>query len=219
MTIVSTANAPTTDIATSILNEFDGGSSTEIDMMIGIGLVKDSDAGFFQYTGEKQHRALLRPTTGKPITRLSDVRLSGISVAEDVGQYKQTKLNLFLETSAGRQVMVTSGLETIWTQCLLSSLMGLELNGQLLLPFNLDSWKGDANGVCFAGIRVGREKVSDQGMYDQYKELRADRAKDKILDLGRSTVQILAQGLGQIQSSIDEVVVEELTTTSDDSEF
>ena len=122
MTIVSTANTPTTDIATSILNEFDGGSSTEIDMMIGIGLVKDSDAVFFQYTGEKQHRALLRPTTGKPITRLSDVRLSGISVAEDVGQYKQTKLNLFLETSAGRQVMVTSGLETIWTQCLLSSL-------------------------------------------------------------------------------------------------
>lgn len=219
MTIVSTANAPTTDIATSILNEFDGGSSTEIDMMIGIGLVKDSDAVFFQYTGEKQHRALLRPTTGKPITRLSDVRLSGISVAELGGQYKQTKLNLFLETSAGRQIMVTAGLETNWAQCVLTGLMGLELNGQLLLPFNLDSWKGGVPGVYFAGIRVGREKVSDQGMYDQYKELRADRAKDKILDLGRSTVQILAQGLGQIQGSIDEVVVEELTTTSDDSEF
>ena len=217
MTIVSTASM--TDATAALVAEVGGSSTNQVDIMIGIGLVKDSDAVFFQDTGEKQHRALLRPTTGKPITRLSDVRLSGISVAEDVGQYKQTKLNLFLETSAGRQVMVTSGLETIWTQCLLSSLMGLELNGQLLLPFNLDSWKGDANGVCFAGIRIGREKVSDQGMYDQYKELRADRAKDKILDLGRSTVQILAQGLGQIQDSIDEVVVEELTTTTDDSEF
>lgn len=219
MTIVSTANVQAPDITTSILNEFDGGSSSEIDMMIGIGLVKDSDAVFFQYTGEKGHRALLRPTTGKPITRLSEVRLSGISVAEDVGQYKQTKLNLFLETSAGRQIMVTAGLETMWTQCLLISLMGLELNGQLLLPFNLDSWKGGSNGVCFAGIRVGREKVSDQAMYDQYKELRADRARDKILDLGRSTVQILAQGIGQTQSSIDEVVVEEVTSSSDDTEF
>ena len=39
---------------TSILAEFTGGAQSEIAMMIGVGVVKDSDAVFFQYLGDKQ---------------------------------------------------------------------------------------------------------------------------------------------------------------------
>ena len=38
----------------ALLAEFSGGSNTDVSMMIGIGLVKDSEAVFFQYLGEEQ---------------------------------------------------------------------------------------------------------------------------------------------------------------------
>ena len=52
----------------SVLSEFVGGSTSDVAMMIGVGLVKDSDAVFFQYLGEEQSpRALTIPTSGKPV--------------------------------------------------------------------------------------------------------------------------------------------------------
>ena len=35
------------------------------------------------------------PSSGKPITRLANLRLVGIDVALDIGEFKSTKLNLF----------------------------------------------------------------------------------------------------------------------------
>lgn len=220
MTIISTANgSQAPDTSASILAEFDGGQNSDVQMMIGVGVVKDSEAVFFQYLGEKQHRALILPTTGKPLTRLPNVRLVGISVAEDIGSFKATKLNLFLETNAGTQVMVTAGLQTIWSQCVITGLMGLEQNGQLLLPFNLDSWKGDSmQRPCFASIRIGRARISDQGMYDQLKELRSDGAKDKVLETMRNAVAILSEGIGQ-NATVDEVTVEEVESDSDNTDY
>ena len=178
---------------TAVLAEFTGGNSSDVAMMIGIGLVKDSDAVFFQYLGEEQTpQALTLPTSGKPLTRLSNVRLAGISIAEDVGEFKSTKLNLYLESSAGRTVMLTSGLQTIWSQCVITSLMGLFNSYNLDQPFVLDSWKGTSKmRPCFAAIRQGGVKVSDQMMYDQLRDLRADRATDKLIAVMRDAVEIL----------------------------
>jgi len=90
--MTNNAIVPTT---TEILSEFTGGSTSEVAMMIGVGVVKDSDAVFFQYVGQEQPpQALTMPSSGRPLTRLANVRLTGISIAEGVGEFNSIKLNL-----------------------------------------------------------------------------------------------------------------------------
>ena len=187
-----TTSTLSTDLAASIVAELGGSSSNNVEMMIGVGLVKDSDAVFFQYLGEEQTPTALVMPSGKPCTRMANVRLVGISVADDIGEFNSTKLNLFLETSAGRTLLITSGLQTIWSQCLITSLMGLFNSYNLDQPFVLDTWKGNSKmRPCFAAIRQGNVKVSDQMMYDQLRDLRADGATDKLKTVMRDAVEIL----------------------------
>ena len=102
-----------------------GGQQSDVSMMIGVGVNKDSDAVFFMYRGDDQEPvALTIPTSGKPLTRLGNIKVTGINVAEDVGTFKSTKLNLFLTTNSGTVILVTSGLTTLWSQCVLTGLMG-----------------------------------------------------------------------------------------------
>ena len=206
----------TPDVASSIVAELGGATGTSVEMMIGIGLVKDSDAVFFQYLGEEQNpRALVLPS-GKPCTRMANVRLSGISIAEEVGEFKSTKMNLFLTTSAGREIMLTSGLQTIWSQCVITSLMGLFNSYNVDEPFTLDTWKGTSKmRPCFAAIRQGGVKVSDQMMYDQLRDLRADRATDKVSVVMRDAIDILNQAVtgGDVDEAI--VTVEETAEKND----
>ena len=108
----------------ALVTEFAGGTSSDVSMMIGIGLVKDSEAVFFQYLGDEQTPSALMMPSGRPLTRLANVTLAGIDVADDIGEFKSTKLNLFLQSSPGRVVMLTSGLTTIWSQCVLNALWG-----------------------------------------------------------------------------------------------
>ena len=70
-----------TDSALAIVAECGGSSTTEADLMIGIGLVKDSEAVYFQYLGDEQSTALVKPN-GKPVDRIGNVRLTGLSIAE-----------------------------------------------------------------------------------------------------------------------------------------
>lgn len=188
----------------ALVSEFAGGASTDVSMMIGVGLVKDSEAVFFQYLGEEQSPSALMMPSGKPLTRLSNVRLSGIDVAEDVGEFKSTKLNLFLESSQGRVVMLTSGLTTIWSQAVLTCLMGLYHSYDLSSAFQLDSWKGNSKmRPCFAGIRIDGAKVTDQEMYDLLADARGDRDSAKVQQICRNAVDQLRSALG-----VDEVAVD-----------
>ena len=63
MTIVSTANtsdlAAPVDQSPSVLAELVSESQSDVEMMIGIGLVKDSDAVFFQYVRDNETQALM----------------------------------------------------------------------------------------------------------------------------------------------------------------
>ena len=108
MTLVSTANI-TADTA-ALVAECGGSSSNQVDIMIGIGLVKDSEAVFFQYVGEDGNSQALVRDNGKPVTRIAPVMLTGIGVADGIGEFN-TKLNIFVETQSGRTVMLASGLK------------------------------------------------------------------------------------------------------------
>ena len=193
---------------TSVLAEFVGGSSSDVAMMIGVGLVKDSDAVFFQYLGEEQSpRALTTPSSGKPVYNLVNVRLTGIEIAEDIGEFNSTKLNLFLESNAGNTVMLTSGLTTLWSQCVMTSLMGLFNSYDLDSRFTLNSWKGTSKmRPCFASIKLNGKRVTDDMLYQQLTDARADRNSDLVNRIMRDSVQILSHAL---KGDAVDVVVEE----------
>ena len=191
----------------ALVSEFAGGSSSDVSMMIGVGLVKDSEGVFFQYLGEEQQPAALMLPSGKPLTRMANVRLAGIDIAEDVGEFKSTKLNLILETTAGSRVMLTSGLTTIWSQCVLTSLMGLYQSYSTDEYFQLDSWKGTSKlRPCFAAVRVKGQKISDQETYDLLRDARSDRDNALVQQLCRNAVTQLQAAVG-----VEPVVVEEVS--------
>lgn len=190
---------------TALISEFAGGSSSDVSMMIGVGLVKDSEGVFFQYLGEEQQPSALMLPSGKPLTRMSNVRLAGIEIAEDIGEFKSTKLNLVLETTAGSKVMLTSGLTTIWSQCVLTSLMGLYNSYSTDDYFQLDTWKGTSKlRPCFAAVRVSGQKISDQETYDLLRDARSDRDNALVQQLCRNAVTQLQAVIG-----VQPVVVEE----------
>lgn len=182
----------------SILAEFTGGSTGEVEMMIGVGIVKDSDAVFFQYMGDDQQPvALVLPNSGKPLTRLSNVTLAGVAVAENVGEFNATKLNVYLRSNTGRTIMLTSGLNTIWSQCVVTSIVGLVNEGLTDATFQLDSWKGTAKlKPCFAAIRVGGAKISDQAMYEALRDARGNRDSAKVELIQRDAIDVITAALG-----------------------
>ena len=202
MTVLSTA---TLDTTSALVAEFAGGSTSEVDMMVGIGVLKDSDAVFFQYLGESNEPAALMLQSGKPLTRMGNVTLTGISVADDIGEFNATKLNVFLESSKGTTVLVTSGLTTIWSQCIINGLMAMFNGGDLSCPFNLDTWKGTSKmKPCFGGIRVGQNKMSDNDLYQQLTEARSDGNKQLVETIMRDSVQILSHALtgGPVEEAV-----------------
>ena len=213
--------------SSALVTEFCGGSSNavtmDVAMMIGVGLVKDSDAVFFQYLGDDQKpRALTIPTSGKPVYKFQNVRVVGIDIAEDIGEFKSTKLNLYLESSAGNVVLVTSGLTTLWSQAVMCALMGLYNSYDLNTAFTLSSWKGTSKmRPCFASVKIGDAKVSDQMLYDQLRDLRADRAQDKIIATMRDSVEILRHALGVTEAEVivDEVAGEPAAALPEDIDF
>ena len=184
------------DQPNALIAELVSEAASDIDMMIGVGLVKDSDAVFFQYIGDKDTQALMLPS-GKPLTRLQNVKLTGVTIAEDIGEFNSTKINLYLTTNQGRTVMLTSGLTTIWTQCVLTGLIGAFESGNLEFALTLDSWKGTSKmKPCFAAIRSGQLKQTSQTMYDALLDARGDRDYAKTEAICRDAVAVLAQAVG-----------------------
>ena len=211
MTVLSTA---TLDPASALVAEFSGGTESTVDMMVGIGVLKDSDAVFFQYLGDSNEPAALMLQSGKPLTRMGNVTLTGISVADDIGEFNATKLNVFLESSKGTTVLVTSGLTTIWSQCIINGLMAMFNGGDLTCPFHLDTWKGNSKmKPCFGGIRVGQAKMSDNDLYEQLRDARTDGNKQLVETIMRDSVQILSHALtgGPVEEAV--VTTDELSVT------
>ena len=142
---------------------------------------------------------------------MANVKLNGIEVVDGIGEFASTKLNLFLESSAGTIVMLTSGLQTIWSQCVITALMGLVGNGDLDSPFVLDTWKGTSKmRPCFAAIRSGDVKMTDQLTYDTLADARSDRNREK-------TVELMRDYVGMIKGALTGGPVEETVITVDEA--
>ena len=213
MTIVSTAGA-------ALLDEFSGGQTSDVDMMIGIGLVKDTDAVFFEYLGDDEEPAALMRKNGRALTRMPNVVLSGIDIAEDIGEFKSTKLNLYLNTGAGRTILVTSGLTTLWSQCVVTCLMGMLKGGDVTCPFHLDTWKGTSKmRPCFGAIRQGPTKMSDTATYEALRDARSDRDKDLVERIMRDSIAVLQGALGIEHTSVADVTDVVTESVDDDTEF
>jgi len=195
-----------------------GGQQSDVNMMLGVGINKDSDAVFFMYRGDDQEPvALTLPTSGKPLTRLGNVKVTGINIAEDIGTFKSTKLNLFLTTSSGTVILVTSGLTTLWSQCVLTGLMGAFETGNLEFALTLDTWKGTSKmKPCFAAIRSGDLKMSDTDLYELLKEARADQDKEKVETILRDSVSILSHAVSPSEEQT--LTVEEIKVDNNNTE-
>jgi hypothetical protein len=197
MTIISSV-APVVD-SSSLMAEFNGGSTSEILMYIGVGLDKDSDAVYFHYLGNDVKPQPL------PMSALKNVRIVDISIYEPGDQFNTLKLNLTLESSSGKAVVVTSGLSTIWSQCALGGLMALFNGGDLTCPFDLSTWKGTtAMKPCFASLWVNRTQLKDNDLYEQFRDARADGNKTKLVAIARDCVSILSHALtgGPIEEAV-----------------
>ena len=214
MTIVSTASM--TDATAALVAEVGGSSSNQVDIMIGIGLVKDSEAVFFQYVGEDGNSQALVRDNGKPVTRIAPVRVVGVSVADGIGEFNSTKLNLFVETQSGRTVLLTSGLSTIWSQCVLTGLMGMFADGTLDALVAIDTWKGNSKmRPCFAAIRNNGVKQTSQELYDTLAEARSDRDKSRVEAIMRDAVSVLSETLAGVPAEVIDVTTEQQKTEND----
>ena len=206
-------------VASEFVSELVADQPSSVDMMIGIGLVKDTDAVYFQYLGEEQSPSALMLPSGKPCTRLPHVTLTGIEIAEDIGEFNSTKLNLFLSSNAGRTVMLTSGLQTIWSQCIITALMGVFGEYALDAPMTIDTWKGTSKmRPCFAAIRQGPTKMSDTATYEALKDARSDRNKELVERIMRDSVALIQGALGIEHTSVQDVT-DVATESVDESEL
>ena len=172
-----------------------------VDFMFGVGLVKDSEAVFFQYVGDNATPQALVQANGKPVTRIGNVFLTGISIVDNFGEFNQTKLNVFLKTQQGASVMLTSGLTTIWSQCLLTSLQGLVNADAVSSLISIDSWKGTTKmRPCFAAIRNGQTKVTCNDTYALFSDARAARDAQAKETIARNVVANVQAHLdGEVQ--------------------
>ena len=197
----------------AIVAEFGGSSQQSVDIMIGVGVVKDSEAVFFQYVGDDQTSALVQPS-GKPVTRIGNVQLTGLSIADNVyaeAGFSGDKLNVFVTTQQGRTVILTSGLTTIWSQCLITSLQGLAEEGGLDHMIAIDTWKGNSKmKPCFAAVRDGQRKVSSNELYQALADARSDRDREKTEQLMRDAIEVINAGL--VTESMQDAVVREVET-------
>jgi hypothetical protein len=142
-----------------------GGEAPEIKYMIGVGVVKDSEAVLFYYIGNDEQPIPLMTKAGKPLTRLANVQLVDVAVVTGIGTKNATKLNVILEIDSGNKILVTSGIQTWWSMCVISGLYGLFQNGMITESFNLDSYRGNmGRKPIFASIRCG-DVYSDKELY------------------------------------------------------
>lgn len=183
-----------------------GGEAPEINMMIGVGVVKESEAVLFRYVGnEEQPQALMHPRTGNPLTRLSNVKLVGLDIAKNIGTENATKLNVILELGNGNKVLVTSGIQTWWSQCVMTGLFGLFQYGLLTESFNLDSYRGKTGRKpIFASIRCA-DVYSDKELYAILMSDRKSKAWESYEQTMATIVSDLNKALKSPASAQDEV--------------
>jgi len=145
-------------------------------MMIGIGVVKESEAVLFHYIGNDEKPVALMTKAGKPLQRIGSVKLIDVDIVTGIGTENATKLNITVESNKGTKILVTSGIQTWWSTCVISGLYGMFQNGMLSELFNIDSYRGTmGRKPIFASIRSG-QIYSDKDLYAILKSDRTEKA-------------------------------------------
>ncbi len=214
MTIVSTADSST---SSALVAELGGSSHDAVDYMIGIGLIKDSEAVYFQYAGDDNKVALMQPN-GKPVTRIGPVLVTGITVKDNAyadSGFQGDKVNVFLQTQSGLNLMITTGLTTMWAQCFVTALMGMFAADCLNSLVNVDTYKGSSKlGVYFANVRNNGNKMTSNALYEDFAAARADRDKALVEKLMRDSIAVVNTALSETHT-VEDVVVNEVPADSD----
>lgn len=172
--------------------------------------MKESDAVFFFYKDSKPI-ALLNQANGKPLQSFKNVVCYGIEIVHDIGTFKASKLNLKLRAPNGIKLCFTSGVETMWSQAVVTALMGIMGSGMydFNTPFTFWSKRGDQGmRPSFANIYLDGERVSDTHMYEQLRDLRSDRDKEGIIASVTDAVQILSAEISGVPTEV--AVLDEL---------
>ena len=113
--------------------------------------------------------------------------------------------------------MITSGLTTIWSQCLLTSLQGLSDADALNHLIAIDTWKGNSKmKPCFAAVRDGAVKVSSDVMYQALADARADRDRAKTEALLRDTVDVINAQINGVPAVVEELDGDKIMPASDE---
>lgn len=201
ITMTVSISAPVVDV----LAEFTGGTSSEYSMMIGVGLQKDSDAVFFRYMDDGTPEALLNRANGKPIQTFKGVRVVELSIAEAVGSFKATKLNMIIEGTEGTKVLITSGLTTMWSQAVVTALSGMMASTQydMSTVFTLWSKKGDQGlRPCFANIYIDGERISDNKMYEDLRDARSNRDTKLQERIMRDAIEIISAEISGVPTEV-----------------
>ena len=191
---------------TSILTEFTGGSVAPVDydLLIAVGVMKESDAVFFRYEDSKPI-PLVNQANGKPLQTFKDVVCYGIEVVHDIGTFKASKLNLKLRSPVGSKLCFTSGVETMWSQAVVTALMGImgSTMYDFNTPFTFWSKRGDQGmRPSFANIYLDGERVSDTQMYEQLHDLRSDKDKEGIIRSVTDAVEILSAEISGVPTEV-----------------
>jgi hypothetical protein len=188
-----------------------GVEAPEIKYMIGVGVVKDSEAVLFYYIGNDEQPIPLMTKAGKPFTRLANVQLVDVAVVTGIGTENATKLNVILEVDSGNKILITSGIQTWWSMCVISGLYGLFQNGMITESFSLDSYRGNmGRKPIFASIRCGHV-YSDKELYAILNADRKEKAWESYELSMSSIVTTLKEALNtttQEDTSVDAVDVQ-----------
>ena len=194
----------------TLVAEFAGGASSSVSAMIGIGAVKDSDAPFQQYVGEEQEPVALMHRNGKPVTAINNVQLVGIDVADGIGKFNSTKLNIYLKSSQGNVALFTCGLTTYAAQYAVTGLLGMVQEFGIESVFHMRASRGDQGmRPWFTWIvpTIGGKSAKDETVREQ---LKASKGTPKLEALMRDSVEALKLSLGV--TSIQEIEVTEATS-------
>ena len=196
-----------------------GGEAPEIKYMIGVGVVKDSEAVLFYYIGNDEQPVPLMTKAGKPLTRLSNVNLVDVDVVTGIGSENATKLNIIIQVNNDTKILITSGIQTWWSMCVISGLYGLFQNGMITESFNLDSYRGNiGRKPIFASIRCG-DVYSDKELYAILNADRKEKAWESYELSMSSIVTTLKEALNtttQEDTSVETVDVQVKETVGGD---
>jgi len=89
--------------------------------------------------------------------------------------------------------------------------MAIAKGGDLTCPFTLDTWKGNSKmRPCFAAIRMGQAKMTDNETYEALAEARTDRNGEKKQALMRDAIEVLKATLGNSTEEVNITVAPSL---------